>query len=105
MDLGSRLKKLRLEKGISQRELAVLVGCSHQAIADCENNRNNGRFEILKKLCSIFNVSADYFINDGFPSNYPEEITSEEVQIILKYRALSDYYKSIFDHILDSTIQ
>lgn len=102
MDFGTRLKKLRLERGMSQRELATLVGCSHQTIADCEKNRNDGRIQILKKLCFIFDVSADYFIN-GISSNYPEEISLKEIQMILKYRSSSDYYKSIVDTILDSS--
>ena len=33
MDLGTRLKNLRIEKGLSQRDLADMVGCSHQTIA------------------------------------------------------------------------
>lgn len=52
MNLGTRLKKLRLERGMSQRELATLVGCSHQTIADCEKNRNDGRIQILKNSVS-----------------------------------------------------
>ena len=101
MDLGTRLKNLRVEKGLSQRDLATIIGCSHQTIATLERNENNTRIGIIEKLCRIFNVTSDYLIY-GVPLNYPEEITIKEIQMILKYRDLSDYYKFLIDHILES---
>lgn len=40
MDLGTRLKNLRIQKGLSQRELAKIINCSHQSIAEYEKNSN-----------------------------------------------------------------
>lgn len=100
MDLGTRLKNLRVERGLSQRDLAALAGCSHQTIATLERNENNDRIITLGKLCQIFNVSPDYLIY-GIQFIPNKEITIEEIRMILKYRALSDYYKSMIDHILD----
>ena len=100
MDFGTRLKNLRVEKGLSQRDLAALAGCSHQTIATLEKNENNDRIITLGKLCQIFNVSPDYLIS-GIQFIFPKEITIKEVQMVLKYRALSDYYQSMIDHILD----
>ena len=102
MDLGTRLKNLRIEKGLSQRELADMVGCSHQTIALLERNENNSRIEIVNKLCYIFNVSADYLIN-GISFNAIDDLSIEEIQLILKYRNLSDYYKFIIEQIIKST--
>lgn len=100
MDLGTRLKNLRLERRLSQRNLATLVGCSHQAIATFERNENSGRIKTLEKLCCVFDVTADYLIN-GVQFECHKEITTKEMQMILKYRALSDYYKSMVDHIIE----
>lgn len=101
MDVGTRLKNLRIEKGLSQRDLANMVGCSHQTIASYERNENNVRIKIIERVCHIFNISADYLIN-GISSDCFSDLTIEELQLILKYRELSDYYKSLIRHILDS---
>lgn len=100
MDLGTRLKHLRIEKGITQLELAKMAECSNQTIALYEQNKNLKRIKTINKLCHIFNVTADYLIN-GVPFDCSETITVNEMQLILKYRALSAYYKSLIDHILD----
>ena len=57
---GEKLKELRIEKGLSQKELADLVDTSQSAIFYWENNQQEPKISSLKKLCIFFNVSADY---------------------------------------------
>ena len=59
---GEKLKELRIEKGLSQKELADLVDTSQSAIFYWENNQQEPKISSLKKLCIFFNVSADYLI-------------------------------------------
>ena len=59
---GEKLKELRIEKGLSQKELADLVDTSQSAIFYWENNQQEPKISSLKKLCLFFNVSADYLI-------------------------------------------
>lgn len=100
MDTGTRLKALRLEKDLTQQDLATKIGCNRRAVSDYEKNRGDMSIKTIEKLCHLFNVSADYLIY-GVPCSFPKEITIEEIRMVLKYRALSDYYKSMIDHILD----
>lgn len=101
MDFGTRLKYLREQKGLSQRELAKIVGYSHQYISTSEKNKTVDNIIFIKKLCDVFNVSADYLIN-GVSFEPINEINIEELTLILKYRSLSDYYKSMIDYLIDS---
>lgn len=98
MNLGTRLKKLRTQKGLSQRELAKIIGCSHQVIAVYEKSKNIKSIEVFQQLSDFFNVSIDYLINDIVTT---EELTDKEKEILSRYRLTSDYYKSIIDHILE----
>ena len=59
---GEKLKELRIEKGLSQKELADLVDTSQSAIFYWENNKQEPKISSLKKLCIFFNVSADDLI-------------------------------------------
>ncbi len=57
-----RLKSLRIEKKLSQPELAKLVGVSNGMISFWENEVNEPTISNLIKLCQIFEVSADYLL-------------------------------------------
>lgn len=99
MDFGTRLKNLRMQRGLSQRQLAQIIGCSHQSIAIYEQNGNMEKIKILQKLCEFFGVSMDYLIN-GMSSMTTNELTDKEIQVLFQYRVASDYQKSIVDHVL-----
>lgn len=61
-NFGEKLKELRLEKGLTQKELAKELGNAQSAIFYWETNRQEPTISALKKLCKFFEVSADYFI-------------------------------------------
>lgn len=59
---GERLKQLRTEKGLFQKELAKILGVSAGAIGMYENGKRTPDFEILNKIADYFNVSVDYLL-------------------------------------------
>jgi len=60
--IGERLREIRKMRGITQEELAALVGTQKSAISSYENNKSepNDRYKIIfaKKL----NISLDYLL-------------------------------------------
>lgn len=65
MNLGSRLKKLRIEKNISQQELANYLSISRQAISNWETDRTQPNIETLIKLCNYYNISIDSMFSEA----------------------------------------
>jgi len=59
---AERLKELRLEKGLSQRELASKTGISQNAIAFWENEKRVPNANAVATLAIFFGVSADYIL-------------------------------------------
>jgi len=57
-----RLKELRIEKGISQRELAKATQLSQSGIVHWENNNRIPNAEVIIKFAEFFGVSADYLL-------------------------------------------
>ena len=57
-----RLKILRLEKELTQPELATLMGVSNGMISFWENGVNEPTITNLIKLSQIFEVSADFLL-------------------------------------------
>lgn len=84
---ASRLKELRINKGISQLGLAEILGMSQQAIGKWETGKATPDYENLKKLASFFNVSTDYLLGNN-PTNPPkmdnDNILDEDVKMLAR---------------------
>ena len=57
---GEKIKELRTEKGLTQKQLALLLHTTDDSIYSWEKESCQPSIETLKKLCEIFGVSADY---------------------------------------------
>lgn len=62
MSFGTMLKKVRLEKGYTQDQLARIVNTSRSNIANYEVDKNMPSIEMLHKLSEVLNVSADILL-------------------------------------------
>lgn len=58
-DLGTLIKKLRKERGITQKKLGDMLGVSEGTISKYEANVSMPPFETMRSIASIFNVSMD----------------------------------------------
>ncbi|XMB71451.1 helix-turn-helix transcriptional regulator [Mycoplasmatota bacterium WC30] len=61
MENKTRLKEIREEKGLSQREIAKLIQTSHTSISRYEKGVSMSD-ETIKKICKALEVNADYFL-------------------------------------------
>lgn len=62
MNIGSRLKQLRIEYGILQKDLAEQLNLSQQTISLYESNKRQPDYDTLKTIAEFFNVSTDYIL-------------------------------------------
>lgn len=60
--LGERLKKLRLDRRLTQKQLAEIMGLGISAISSYESCTRCPSYEILIKYARIFHVSTDYLL-------------------------------------------
>ncbi len=70
--LGERLANLRREKGLSQAELARLLGLGQSTIAMYEKNRRTPDPATLERLADFFHVSVDYLLGRAGRASRPE---------------------------------
>ena len=56
---AKNLRSLRKSKGLSQKELADIVGVDQRTVSAWENNVAEPSFDMLAKLCEIFNETYD----------------------------------------------
>ncbi len=59
---AERLRELRIEKGLSMKQLAKEINATDAAISNWENNINEPKITYLKVIASYFKVSTDYLV-------------------------------------------
>ncbi|MEK4300885.1 helix-turn-helix transcriptional regulator [Oceanobacillus sp. FSL W8-0428] len=72
--LGERLKKLRKQHSLSQKELSKKLEISRGAYAHYEVNKRQPDYETLKKIANYFNVSLDFLIRGNEFTNSSDEM-------------------------------
>ena len=64
--LNQRIREVRQARGMSQVELAGLLGVTKQSVSNWENDNIQPSIEMLVKLAQTLAVSADYLLGlDG----------------------------------------
>lgn len=62
MYIGNRLKQLRIEYGILQKDLAEQLQLSQQTISLYESSKRQPDYDTLRTIAEFFNVSTDYIL-------------------------------------------
>lgn len=61
-NLGETIKNARIEKNLTQPQLAKLVGVSAGMISIWENNINEPKASYIKAIAEVLDVSTDYLL-------------------------------------------
>lgn len=69
MNFSEQIKKLRLEKNITQQEMADKIGVSRQAVSNWENDKNLPDIEMLITISQVFHLTLDELILGGKDMN------------------------------------
>ena len=62
MDYRKRMRDLRVDRDLTQKEVGVVIQKSQQGYSHIEEGRAELKIEDLIRLCQFYKVSADYFI-------------------------------------------
>ena len=95
MGFCHRLKELRIEKNLTQKELASYLSLSPNSICEWEKGRCEPGIEQLKKLSALFECSIDFLTEnaDDFGNvvinGESSALTSKEKKLLEDFRALS----------------
>lgn len=83
MDMGDKLRSLRIEKKLTQKQVAERIGLAISAVSSYESNNRYPSYEALIKLARIFHVSTDYLL--GITDKRNIDVTGlddEEIELI-----------------------
>lgn len=106
MKFSERLKAIRLDKGMTQKDVYTKLRISPNGYASYEQGRTEPGIETIIQLCNIFEVSIDYLL--GAETEYGIKEHGEiqqypiDEQILLRaYRTMTPGKKKALFQMLD----
>lgn len=115
---AERIKQLRKKKGISQSELAALIGVKNNTVSTWERGTRKPDFEALDLLSDYFEVSFEYILGNSDKEEARVKSTQKELdtlallsiadeikEITEKYSRLSDKSQKMIDALINATYQ
>ena len=73
IEIGRRLKKARLDAGLTQNDAATQLGITYQAISNYERGKNRVDTDTLTNLCRIYNIHISDVLGVSSPSSQSSE--------------------------------
>ena len=96
--IGIRIRDFRESKGLTQKELAEIVGVQDAVISNWETGRNRPNVDVLKKLCTALNTSADELI--GIKRKENKGLSNEAKKVAAAFDDSDDKIKQIIKNII-----
>ncbi|MDE6294114.1 MAG: helix-turn-helix domain-containing protein [Clostridiales bacterium] len=111
MNFAERLKAIRLDRDMTQKDVYTRLRISPNGYASYEQGRTEPGIETIIQLCKIFEISTDYLLGSetefgekNHQTTRQEHYTQDEQQLIETYRTLSPGKKrALFDMLEIST--
>lgn len=105
MNIGNIIRNLRIERGLSQMELAKALKTSQAAITSWENGKRIPGIVAVQKMADFFRVPLSLFAQpDSAPDTASVNSVSESIISNPKLRILFDRSKYLSEEDLDTVI-
>ena len=91
-EFGENLRKLRLSRNLTQKDLGTAVGLSKAVVSKYENSLGYPTLDVLVHIASYFGVTTDYLL--GIPNGKTVDVSS-----------LSDSQVEVIQHIISEFVK
>ena len=102
MGLSNRLKERREQLGLTQSEVASLLGITPGAVGNYDNGVSTPKADILFKVFDALKCDANYLFQDEMNERSQEDAATplEMEHLVKKYRDLDEHGKKMVDFTL-----
>jgi transcriptional regulator with XRE-family HTH domain len=106
MQIGEKIKQIRKDKGLQQKQVAIDVGLDYSNYNKIENGHREPSLEVLQKLSTILGTSIDELVN-AEDTKKPSVVTVEDKTISEKIKLmeqLEEEDKNVIYRMLDTML-
>lgn len=106
--IGKRIKELRNEIKLSQKELAENIGVSRGNVGDWESEKSKPGADALFSISQFFNVTADWLLSGKESgariSEQTPNISPSDIELLAKIHQLTDPEKLKIEGMIDGLL-
>jgi len=100
-----RLRHLRIERNLSQQDVANYLGITRTAYNKYENGFSQPTTRTVKKLAELFCVSTDFILGADTPDIKQQAMDVSTEKQIKKYLSLNENSRYIVDSLVNKLYQ
>ncbi|MCR5153261.1 MAG: helix-turn-helix domain-containing protein [Lachnospiraceae bacterium] len=89
MDIGSKIKKSRMEANLTQEQAAEALGISRQTISNWENEKSYPDIISVLKMSDLYSVSLDYLLKGEQTMSDYRDYLEESTNVVKSKTKLS----------------
>lgn len=100
MIIGEKIRELRLEKDLRQKDLAAKIHIAANTLSQFESGKANPSYDVLISIADFFEVSTDFLLgrSDDFGvisiKNQSAEFSSGGKELLEIYNAIEPEYRA-----------
>ena len=105
MKLAENIKKIREDKELMQKDVAIHIGVDKSTYSKIEKGLREVTVPELQKMAQLFNITIDQLVN--FDGNIPKEVVIEDKNAVEQMRLiqqLEEEDKRTVFHIIDKML-
>ena len=96
--MGQRLREARINAGLTQTELARIIGVKPAEISQYESDKRTPRWNVFIKMLDVLNISADKMLGREVTvvsddEEYTVKLSKKDLQIIENIKKNAKLYK------------
>ena len=91
-EIGKRIRKFRKDRGLTQEELANMIGVGKGRVSNWEQGTNRPDADILADICKALNVSPSEILDVHLSG---DDYSDHERKMIISYRAKPEMQKAV----------
>ncbi len=103
--IGNRIKEARLALGITQEQLANMIGITKGAIANYENNASHPKDQILFSLIDALHVDANFLFQDCVSNQNIKTVSAEAMNMARTYDKLDEWGQKVVSDVINDEFQ
>lgn len=84
-----RLKELRQERGLNQKQLALEIKTTQRNISNWENGNSEPDIQMILRMAKFFEVSVDYLLDNNEELNLKDNLAIIDNALITAVKNLS----------------
>lgn len=85
--IGENIKHLRESHGMSQKQLAAMLGKSRSAVSQYESGVNIPRMGVIEDIAAVFRVSKSEILGESLKV---DELSVSERELIAAFRSMDE---------------